>query len=466
MKHSRQHNLGELTYSKQTAFAFDIEAGGTDGSQLVQLYSEISDSLPAPSRFLPPNALLNINLSPLNWLTHEFISDKGPDEKFLLRFYQALWPLKDTWQKLESEGVSYAFQNYHWIDNWLRTTKEGENIQACPVVLETHQGEALLILPLGIQTIGRTKCLIWLGGEFADYQTALFSNAVFDQLSNKDFKMLWKSICAAFHDIDAIALERQPAMLNGVENPFLFRGSKPHPCSAHSAMLNCSLTEFVNGKRSRSWRKKERRCERRLAEIGRVHFKVAQTESDMQEMLDTLIHQKSASYKIVGARDPLSSYGYDRFVRRLTTNTLANGFTHLCGLYVGERLAATAWGLVYQNRYYYLLPAYERDELSRYSPGNLLLRHVFEWCMDNGIEVFDFTAGDENYKTHWSDKSLTLHDYFSASSLRGLIYVSQVHFKRSAKRLIKNSPRLFSAAKQLRLFWNYRLRESWGRARP
>ena len=60
----------------------------------------------------------------------------------------------------------------------------------------------------------------------------------------------------------------------------------------------------------------------------------------------------------------------------------------------GGEQAATVWGLAHQVRFYYLLPTYENDELSRYSPGNLLPRQLFDWCLARNMDVFALKAGD------------------------------------------------------------------------
>ena len=60
---------------------------------------------------------------------------------------------------------------------------------------------------------------------------------------------------------------------------------------------------------------------------------------------------------------------------------------------IGGEQAATVWGLAHQGRFYYLLTTYENDELSPYSPGNLLLGQLFDWYLARNIYVFDFTAG-------------------------------------------------------------------------
>jgi CelD/BcsL family acetyltransferase involved in cellulose biosynthesis len=74
----------------------------------------------------------------------------------------------------------------------------------------------------------------------------------------------------------------------------------------------------------------------------------------------------------------------------------------------GGEQAATVWGLVHQGRFYYFLPTYENDELSRDSPGNLLPGQLLHWCLARNIDVFAFTAGDERHKTEWRDQTMEL----------------------------------------------------------
>jgi CelD/BcsL family acetyltransferase involved in cellulose biosynthesis len=91
---------------------------------------------------------------------------------------------------------------------------------------------------------------------------------------------------------------------------------------------------------------------------------------------------------------------------------------HFSALTLDDRILATLWGLVYKGRFYHLFPTYARGELTRYSPGNSLLRRVFEWCFANTVRIFDFTIGDEAYKYDWCDQELRLFDFIYATTTR------------------------------------------------
>jgi CelD/BcsL family acetyltransferase involved in cellulose biosynthesis len=46
-------------------------------------------------------------------------------------------------------------------------------------------------------------------------------------------------------------------------------------------------------------------------------------------------------------------------------------------------------------------------EYSQYSLGKILLKPVLEYCFEQGYKVFDFMAGDEDYKLKWTGKTRT-----------------------------------------------------------
>jgi CelD/BcsL family acetyltransferase involved in cellulose biosynthesis len=367
-----------------------------------------------------------------------------------LKFATDISTLESAWRAIEATSNNYAYQTYDWISCWYEHLGHELTISPCPVLIETSAAEPLLILPLGIQQRGPVACLIWLGGELADYHTALFSDKALQYLQPKTFAQLWQRICAELPSFDAIMLEKQPATIDGKPNPFIFTNSTPHSCSAHSTKLAGSLEEFVASKRSSRWRSTERRKERRLADAGVLKFIVASEPEDISRILPAMIRQKSRSYNEMGVPDLFADHGHVGFVSDLTNKLAKQGKVILCALLIGDRISATTWGLVHKNRYYYLLPTYEQDELTRFSPGNLALRHLFGWCLENGIETFDFTAGDEQYKLSWSDQTLVLQDYFVGVTLRGHIYCSCMRVLRTIKRRIKNSPGLFSLAKRIR----------------
>ena len=45
------------------------------------------------------------------------------------------------------------------------------------------------------------------------------------------------------------------------------------------------------------------------------------------------------------------------------------------------------------------------------------------WCCENGIKVFDFTGGDEDYKKIWTNDSFKLSEVTIPLSLKGKLFL-------------------------------------------
>jgi CelD/BcsL family acetyltransferase involved in cellulose biosynthesis len=371
-------------------------------------------------------------------------------EDLRIRAFDSFDGLEPAWRTLETEGHAYAFQAWSWVTAWQAEVGARAGISPCPVLVESAEGEPLLILPLGTRRSGRLTRLEWLGGDLSDYHGPLLRELPGALQSPDGFRSLWQRILRELPPFDLVHFERQPETIGTLRNPFLSLECSLHPCRAHSTGVSGTLDEFLASKRSTSWRRKERRKERRLADHGEVQFIIASTPEEIDELLPEMMRQKSRSYHDLGANDLFAVPGYREFLTRLTRDHVDDGFVFLCALRVGEVLEATYWGVVRGTRFYHLLPTYAVDELTRYAPGNLLLRHMFQWCLDNGIEVFDFTSGDDEYKTPWCDQSMALYDYFEGITRRGKTRQAVVRIKRGIKKRVKRSPKLLELARWIR----------------
>ena len=370
--------------------------------------------------------------------------------EFRIRVFDSFAGLESAWRTLERDGFAYAFQTWPWVTAWQEHVGARGAVAPCPVLIESTAGEPLMALPLGVRRAGRVTVLEWLGGDLSDYHAPLLRELPAALQSPEAFGALWRRVLDALPRCDVIRFERQPATIGPLENPFLLPGCTLNPNRAHAAGLEGTLDDFLDAKRSASWRRKERRKERRLADHGEVKFVLATRPEEIDEILPEMIRQKSRSYRDLGVTDLFAVPGYRDFVTALTRKHAADGFVFLCALEVGGRLAATYWGVVYGRRFYHLLPTYAVDELTRYAPGNVLLRRMFEWCLTNGIEVFDFTSGDDDYKAPWCDRSLLLYDYFEGVSPRGKTSVAAIRLKHGLKKRIKRSPVLLASARRVR----------------
>ncbi len=359
--------------------------------------------------------------------------------------FESIDDAETIWKWFEQNGDCYAFQNFHWLKHWYNLIGRNLGIRVQIVLVESVDGKPLMLLPLGIQKRIFASCLVWLGGQISDYQGALLSSDCSERLTERLLLVAWKAIQETLPHFDAVVLEKQPELIGTQKNPLLYLSCESHASSAHNTQLSMPLDAFVKTRRSNKWFSGLRRKQRRLAEHGKIEFTVLKQDKDVQPAVDTMIQQKSQSYKKLGVADIFEAHGHRDFVKTISDKQIENGFVYLCKLTLDERILATHWGLVYKQRFYHLFPTYEHGSFAKYSPGNILLLNMFDWCIQNDILTYDFTVGDEAYKDHWCDQQLNMYDYFQASTFRGLLYIGPLRIQKKLKRTIKQSPSLWKA---------------------
>jgi CelD/BcsL family acetyltransferase involved in cellulose biosynthesis len=60
------------------------------------------------------------------------------------------------------------------------------------------------------------------------------------------------------------------------------------------------------------------------------------------------------------------------------------------------------FGFEYNDKYIWYKPAFNVN-YKKYSPGNVLLKYLIEYTIENGLEEFDFTIGNEKFKNKYAN---------------------------------------------------------------
>ena len=89
-------------------------------------------------------------------------------------------------------------------------------------------------------------------------------------------------------------------------------------------------------------------------------------------------------------------------------------------------------------------------EDGRRDVGAVHLHELMRYAIGKGIDVFDFTIGDETYKRDWCEEAEKLYDHIAVASWRGALAVLPMRLARDAKRTIKQTPILWAAFTRLR----------------
>lgn len=354
-----------------------------------------------------------------------------------------------VWRQLQERSDCHAFQTYDWLSEWQACIGSAHGLAPQLVVVRGADDQPLMLLPLGIERRGLARVLTWLGGVITDYHGPLIArDCAPSLLTGPGFLDLWDRVVQRLPRFDYLHFDRQLGQICGYDNPFLVLGARPAASSAHLTRLQPDWDAYYQSKAASRTRRTQRRKTRKLASHGALALELPRNAPEVAEILDTMMDQKSASYHELGVRDLFADPGHRRFVSRLTTR--CPELTHLCCLRVGDRIAATHWGLLYRGHFYSLLPTYERGELAALSPGVELRLRLMARCCEEGVETFDFTLGDEPYKDRWCEVTLPVYQVLAPSSAWGRVVVQTQRARAQLKREVKNSPQLYGRALRLR----------------
>jgi CelD/BcsL family acetyltransferase involved in cellulose biosynthesis len=146
---------------------------------------------------------------------------------------------------------------------------------------------------------------------------------------------------------------------------------------------------------------------RKLArEVGPVRFV---PESDATDLLAQLFEWKRHQYAETGVRDVLADAGSRELLEQVHLTRGVEFAGTLSVLYAGEVVVALQFGLRSALAWHCWFPAYNR-ELSRYSPGLMLLLELARAAPPLGIREMDLGKGEASYKLALATGSLALYE--------------------------------------------------------
>jgi CelD/BcsL family acetyltransferase involved in cellulose biosynthesis len=367
-----------------------------------------------------------------------------------IEVHRDMGALEPLWRAFERRATCTVFQTYRWLSTWSATVGSTTGVEPAIVCTRNASGDPVLILPFGITTHRGTRILGWLGGEHANYQFGLFAPDWLDAIGRVGFEALWREIVAALPAFDLLCFADQPVAWDGRTNPFVHLPHLPSANRSHVLHLAADYEMLYAAKRSSSTRRSARKRDKRLEQDGPVEFRRPTTPRETAAALATLFSQKIPHMESIGVGDV---YGpaFPNFLAALAppAKDEPSPLDIRC-LTCGGETIATVLGAVGKGRYYGLILSMTDGPQRRHSPGELALRRTIEACCAMGLSEFDLSQGEAAYKAAWADDQLAQFDTLIAYTAKGHAYAAVARLTLTAKRHIKQSPRLLAAANALR----------------
>ena len=149
---------------------------------------------------------------------------------------------------------------------------------------------------------------------------------------------------------------------------------------------------------SRNTRQQTRRAFRLYEETGPLGFSVAR---DLEEALQTFATLKRLHQRYWIARGRPGAFAtpyFEAFHDRLIRTRFAAGEIRIARVTVGEQVVGCLYSFVWRGRIYFYQSGFEYGADARLKPGLVAHCLAIQHALAAGAEVYDFLAGDSQYK--------------------------------------------------------------------
>ncbi|MEL7049623.1 MAG: GNAT family N-acetyltransferase, partial [Pseudomonadota bacterium] len=147
---------------------------------------------------------------------------------------------------------------------------------------------------------------------------------------------------------------------------------------------------------------------RSMERVGPVVIREVKHSEERRAAIGEALVWKSEQLEKRGARNPFSDPRAVKFltaVAGIESTDTVRVFELTCA---GVR-AAVVMAVMSDDELIYYINAINKQRFFKFSPGDLLLLHLFEICYAEELRFFDFGLGDEAYKNLWADEHPGIH---------------------------------------------------------
>lgn len=356
-----------------------------------------------------------------------------------------------AWDEIEAIAPHSCYQGKDWTFAWFDTIGRARGLTPAIAVARDEANCVVALLPLGVKQRGPWRLCEFLGGKDANFAFGLFHpDAHFD--AAETMRLLREAGRLARGDL--FALTNQPYDWEGAGNPLAALPHQASPSNGYKAQLNGNGVAYLHRRLSKETRKKLRRKEEKLGEIGPVRHVIAGDAATGRAILHAFEAQKSGRMKRKGVDNPFESPAAQAFLDRIAIAPLERGEAapvELHALFCGARIVATFAGATAGRRFSGMFNSFDPEtDIARCSPGDLLLSKIIAAKGAENYATLDLGVGEARYKAMFCDATETLFDAYVALTPAGRALKVVQSGLRRVKRCIKQSPLLWRALETLR----------------
>jgi CelD/BcsL family acetyltransferase involved in cellulose biosynthesis len=368
-----------------------------------------------------------------------------------VEIYGDMGEAEPYWRVLEA-GLATPYQAYDFLKFWQRHVGSAAGVTPCIVVGFDAAASPLFLWPLGRRHLGPWRVVEFLGGKHTNFNMALWRCGIAGRIELADLRAVLARLAGR---ADLLRLCNQPLTWGGTTNPFALLAHQRAANFGFSGALIPDFEALLRARTNSATRKKMRKKERALAELGTVTFERAQGAPRIRQVLDAFFKQKSARMRAFGIADAFAQADVRRFIEAAATEHSPAGepLLELYALSVDDMVVATMGGMVGGGRFCAMFNSIALGRFTVHSPGEQLLLHLVHRCCERGLTGFDLGIGEARYKNLFCGDAEPLFDSFLPLTFGGRLPVQALRLIDAGKRTIKQRPPLWTLVRLWRALY-------------
>ncbi|MBC2775101.1 GNAT family N-acetyltransferase [Rhizobium sp. AQ_MP] len=187
--------------------------------------------------------------------------------------------------------------------------------------------------------------------------------------------------------------------------------------SAHAADLVAPAELWREQALTESFARYLSRKRKRFLKGDRARLVVLEGEDAIGTALDRLAALREGRFD----GDVIAAPAARTFYRAVAQTGAQTAYSRIYALEVGGEAIGYTFCVAHRSRLHYLLIGCDYRAHGRHSPGLLLYDGMIEDWIKTGGQIFDFTIGDEPFKSDFGTVPTPLHVLTHATTLRGTL---------------------------------------------
>lgn len=316
--------------------------------------------------------------------------------------FEEFLDVRAEWNKaLRRSTDNHVFLTWEWLTNWWRHYGDKRKF----LLITISDGKKILAAVPLMSSMYKLYGLKLRKMEFIATPASDYHSFLLTEKKPEYVKMMLEYADHIAPEWDCIELQEVP---ENSETTRVLRTLSKEPLRLEERTQNLcpfivlpSTLEDYLRRLGSNWRRNLRRWERKLKRNYKIDFKIHNDIETVNDAMETIfdLHQKRwQARKQPGA---FSDQRFRDFHLDVARSFAEKGWLTLNFLTLNDEPVAAGYAFKYAQKLFCYLSGFD-PHFSEYHVGHLRHIYLIKYCIENGLEEYDFLRGVESYKGWWN----------------------------------------------------------------